>query len=192
MIRINLLPEEIGREKNVIQLIILVSLVIVAIAGGMIYYYNKNANLIEEKTAIKLQKEKELASLQQVKKELERQREVERRLKRKYAQIDKLNKKRAGPVRLLKVVAESLQGSGMIKSADGQIRAISAWLQTLENPGSALNLSGLALDYSEVANFMSSLESHNEIKEVRLVTSQKKVEEGNEFISFRLECQTRF
>ena len=80
----------------------------------------------------------------------------------------------------------------MFTSADGQIRAISAWLHTLDNPGSTLSLSGLALDYSEIANFMSSLESHNEIRDVKLVTSQKKIEGDNEFISFRLDCQTRF
>jgi Tfp pilus assembly protein PilN len=191
MIRINLLPVEVSREKN-IQVIILISLIIIAIVTGMYYYHKKNAQVIEERKAEKIKKEKELASLQQVKKELEKQREVERRLKRKYAQIDKLNKKRVGPVKLLKVVAKSLQGAEMFQSADGQVRAISAWLHTLDNPGSMLSLSGLALDYSEIANFMSSLESHNEIKDVKLVTSQKKIEGDNEFISFRIECQTRF
>jgi len=192
MIRINLLPVEIGREKNIIQLIVLISIVVVAILGGMYYYYNKNGNLIEEKKAEKIKKEKELASLQQVKKELEKQKSVEKRLKRKYAQIDKLNKKRVGPVKLLQVVAKSFDGSGILRSPEGQIRSISAWLQLLENPGNMLNLNGLALDYSEVANLMSSLKSHNEIRDVKLVTSQKKVDKGNEFISFRLECETRF
>jgi type IV pilus assembly protein PilN len=192
MIKINLLPSEVSREKNIIQMIILLSIVVITVFGGMYYYYNKNGKLIEEKQAEKIKKEKELASLQQVKIELEKQKEVEKRLKRKYAQIDKLNKKRVGPVKLLQIVAKSLQGTALLKSPDGQIRSISAWLELLENPGNMLNLNGLALDYSEVANLMSSLKSHNEIKDVKLVTSQKKVAEGNEFITFRLECETRF
>ncbi|MBU1626681.1 PilN domain-containing protein [bacterium] len=192
MIKINLLPVEIGREKNIIQLIILISLIIIIVIGGMFYYYNKNVKIIEEKKAEKVKKESELASLQQVKKELEKQKNVEKRLKRKYEQIDKLNKKRVGPLKLLNVVAKSLHGSEMFTSVDGEIRTISAWLNSLDNSENTLILTGLALDYSEIANFMSTLQSHNEIKGVKLISSQKVVEQDNEFISFKLECQTRF
>lgn len=92
----------------------------------------------------------------------------------------------------MNVVAKSLQGTEVLASEGGQIRAISLWLNNLENQGSSLILSGLALDYSEIANFMSSLQTHDEIKDVILVSSQKVIEDGNEFVSFRLECQTRF
>jgi type IV pilus assembly protein PilN len=192
MIKINLLPKDISNERSLIELIVLISIIAIAVVGGMYYYYHMNVKVIEEKLAEKAKKEKELTSLQQVKLELEKQKEIETKLKRKYAHIDRLNKRRVGPVRLLNVVAESLQGTEMLKSPDGQIRAISAWINNLENPGNVLSLNGLALDYSEIANFMSSLESHKEIKDVKLTSSQKQVNEGNELVSFKIECQTDF
>ena len=192
MIRINLLPKEISRDKSKIELVILGVLIIIGICVGMYYYYHINVKAVEAKETERMEKEKELASLQQIKFELEKQRGVEKRLKRKYAQIDKLNKKRVGPVTLLNVVSTSLQGFEQFKLPDGQMRPISAWLNNMENLGSILSISGIALDYTEVANYMSSLESHEEINNVRLVTSQKKIDEENELIQFKLECNTKF
>lgn len=176
MLKINLLPirqlkKQAKAKKELLGMLGLFILVlaILAIAGSL--QARKISGL--EVNIAKLQTEKDsytptlnkIAKLKKEKIELVRRTEI----------INKLKTDSSLTVRLLDEVANRIDNQRM-------------WLDFLQQQGSSLSLSGVALDNQTIAKFMDNLEASPFVKDVTLTASSLKNVSGKNLKSFQLAC----
>lgn len=176
MLKINLLPirqlQKHARARNEIFGFVAIFLFSLFILAGVAMLQSSKASALQAE-ATRLNQEKltydkilaEIKKLDADKKELEN----------KIGIIKQLKKESSLTVHILDEVARRLDSSRM-------------WLTTLDQQGTSLALTGIALDNKTIAAFMDSLDTSPFISDVNLSDSSLSNIAGQDLKSFALQC----
>jgi type IV pilus assembly protein PilN len=179
MIRINLLPVRKKKQRNtsIYQLVGMAAAVVLAVlvAGGVVAYYSNEVSKQEAKIK---DNDDEIARLEKIigeVKELEKQKE---RLKSQLAVIDKLEKGKRGPVRVLDELSNSIPKR--------------VWMVSFREQNGALTITGAAMDNSDISEFMRAMQKSPYFSDVNLKFSQADVREGVPVYNFEIGCKVNY
>jgi type IV pilus assembly protein PilN len=177
MIRINLLPAvhaKVAKRQWDVRFEIAVSLSVVLLAiAGCMYYSGILDGEIEVRQVEKQNKEKQLALLKDKVKQVQDFEQKKKLLEDKNRVIDELEKSRAGPVRVLDYVSQSLE-------------PLDVWLVRLNINGSNIELEGRALTNDDVVSFVNNLRRTDYFSNIRLVESRSGTESKVNLYQFKL------
>jgi type IV pilus assembly protein PilN len=179
MIRINLLPFRADRKKENIRRQVSIFLLSLAFMLIVLFYFNfslssKIGNL---NTKIK-DTQSELDKYEKINKEIAEIKKKLANLKKKMAVMDTLEANRFAPIRLMDTMTQVIVSKRM-------------WFTSLESKDANVNITGIALDNTTVADFMVRLENSGLFKEVDLKTIKRaKSQKGatSQFITFSVVC----
>src|SRR5438128_452993 len=132
-------------------------LVVLVLAGLLNVGYWYRLDVVKRDIAVKMQvaeqKNRELADVKA--RYLERQRQAEN-YKRRVDVIDQLRASQAGPVNLLNMIGNTINGTEAV------------WLNTMKDQGSSVDIEGMALSTDAVANLMSNLQKTGYFKNIEI------------------------
>lgn len=176
MVYINLLPiREIKRRTQAMQQIALYCVCLAAVLAllGMIGFYQASvaSQLQTDITSLTAEKKRYTDILAQIQK-LEEDKKL---IESKISVINELKKSSALTVRILDEVANLTPSKRL-------------WLTSLNQSGTSLQLSGMALDNQTLAGYMEQLKTSKYIDEVNLVSSSQQSVAGSNLKSFSLSC----
>jgi len=160
MIRINLLPFRAERKKENIRrqisIYVLSLALFILVAGYFFLSLNSSLAALE---ADKVAKEKDLASYAKTNKEIEQLKKKTKIIRTKLGVIQRLEKNKTGPIRLLEEIANAVPKERL-------------WLDAMNEKKGILSLSGTAMDNDTVALFMTNLEKSKHINTVDLKSTK--------------------
>jgi type IV pilus assembly protein PilN len=176
MLKINLLPirqlQKHARARNEIFGFIAIFIFSLFILGSVAMLQISKANAIQAETT-RLNQEKQ--TYDKILAEIKKLEADKKELEKKIGIIKQLKKESSLTVHVLDEVARRLDSSRM-------------WLTTLDQQGSALALTGIALDNKTIAAFMDSLDASPFISNVNLSNSSLSNVAGQDLKSFALQC----
>jgi len=159
MIRINLLgsPKPKGKKNSAVSMpsfelgnwagplaqVAVVLLIAGALNFGYWYQLDREKKSIEVQTRIAEQKNRTLSDIKVH--YLERQKQAEA-YKRRVDVIDQLRKNQSGPVALLSMISDTVNGTEAV------------WLNSMQDTGASVAIDGTALSSDAVANLISNLQ----------------------------------
>jgi type IV pilus assembly protein PilN len=179
MIRINLLPVRAKKKRNtsIYQL--------VAMSGGIVFtllvaltvhLYFERRITDQEKTIAEADAEiKRLEKIIGEVKELDQQKS---RLLNQLSVIDKLEKGKRGPVRVLDEMSTAIPKR--------------VWLSAFKESGGVLSITGAAMDNSDISEFMRALQKSVYFSDVQLKFTQADVREGVPVYNFEVGCKVNY
>ena len=178
MIRINLLPFRAARKKENVRRQVSIFLLSLAFMLIILFYFNfslgskidgLNKNIKDTKS--------ELAKYKKINNEIAQIKKKLANLKKKMAVMDTLEANRFAPIRLMDTMTQVIVPKRM-------------WFTNLQSKGKKVNISGVALDNTTVADFMVRLENSGLFKEVDLKTLKRsKSKKGQpKFKTFKVAC----
>lgn len=179
MIRINLLPvrAKTKRTKSLYQIVAMgaaLSVALIAVLTVHIYHEGK----IEEQTT-KLEGNKaEIKRLEKIigeVKELDKQKD---RLLNQLSIIDKLEKGKRGPVRVLDELSTAIPKR--------------VWLTDFRETGGALSMGGSAIDNADISEFLRALQKSQFFTDVTLKFTQAAVRDGVSVYNFEIGCKVNY
>jgi Tfp pilus assembly protein PilN len=154
-------------------------LVVILIAGALNFGYwyrldQQSKSIAKQMTAAE-QKNRELSDVKA--RYLERQRQADN-YKRRVDVIDSLRAGQAGPVNLLAMLGETVNGTEAV------------WLRSMDDTGSSVNLEGTALSTDAVANLIANLQKTGFFKTVEIKeTFQDDSIKDMQAFQFTLTCE---
>jgi Tfp pilus assembly protein PilN len=153
--------------------------VVLAIAGainaGFWYKLDREQKAIAVQTRLAEQKNRELADIKA--RYLERQRQADA-YKRRVDVIDQLRSNQTGPVPLLAMVADTVNGTEAV------------WLNTMLDQGANIAIDGTALSSDAVANLISNLQKTGFFRNIEIrETFQDPGVTDMQAFSFTLTCE---
>jgi Tfp pilus assembly protein PilN len=154
-------------------------LMVVLLAGavnfGYWYRLDRQGKSIQVQIQTADQKNRELSDVKA--RYLERQTQANS-YKRRVDVIDSLRVGQAGPVNLLAMLGETVNGTEAV------------WLRKMDDSGSSLNLEGTALSTDAVANLMANLQKTGYFKTVEIKeTFQDETIKDMQAFQFTLTCE---
>lgn len=191
MIRINLLgsPKPKGKKSvgmsmpsldlgNLGGPIVQVAAVLVvagAINAGYWYQLDQEQKSIAVNTRVAEQKNRELAGIKV--KYLERQKQADA-YKRRVDVIDQLRANQTGPVALLSMIADTVNGTEAV------------WLNSMQDQGANVAIDGTALSTDAVANLITNLQKTGFFKNIEIKESfQDESVKDMQAFQFTLTCE---
>jgi Tfp pilus assembly protein PilN len=192
MIRINLLETSKGKGKRggsgptmpAMEMgdmgspklkVLVVLLVAGALNFGYWYRLDQQSKSIAKQMAAAEQKNRELSDVKA--RYLERQRQADN-YKRRVDVIDSLRAGQAGPVNLLAMLGETVNGTEAV------------WLSKMDDTGTSVNLEGTALSTDAVANLIANLQKTGFFKTVEIKeTFQDDGIKDMQAFQFTLTCE---
>lgn len=151
-------------------------LALVAIGNGMYWYHlDREKKSIEAQMRLAEQKNRELADIKA--RYLERQKQADA-YKRRVDVIDNLRSNQSGPVNLMAMIGETINGTEAV------------WLNSMQDNGSAVAIDGMALSNDAVANLISNLQKTGYFKNIEIKESiqDEQIKEMQAF-QFTLTCE---
>src|SRR5580658_9769340 len=154
-------------------------LVVLLVAGALNFGYwyrlDRQAKSIEVQMQAALQKNRELSDVKA--KYLERQRQADN-YKRRVDVIDSLRAGQSGPVNLLAMLGQTVNGTEAV------------WLRSMDDTGASVNLEGTALSTDAVANLIANLQKTGFFKTVEIKeTFQDDTIKDMQAFQFTLTCE---
>jgi Tfp pilus assembly protein PilN len=154
-------------------------LIVVVVAGLLNYGYwhrlDSQAKSIEKQMAAAQQKNRELSDVKA--RFLERQRQADA-YKRRVDVIDQLRNSQTGPVNLLAMLGETVNGTEAV------------WLRKMDDTGPTVTLDGTALSSDAVANLIGNLQKTGFFKTVEIKeTYQDDQIKDMQAFQFTLTCE---
>jgi Tfp pilus assembly protein PilN len=194
MIRINLLENSKGKNKRAggssgpvmptmelgdmgsPKLKVLVVLLVAGLLNfGYWYRLDKQAKSIASQMAAAQQKNRELSDVKA--RFVERQKQADN-YKRRVDVIDSLRAGQAGPVNLLAMLGETINGTEAV------------WLSKMDDQGASVNLEGTALSTDAVASLIANLQKTGFFKTVEIKeTFQDDAVKDMQAFQFTLTCE---
>lgn len=179
MIRINLLPFRSDRKKENIRRQVSIFLLSLAFMLIILFYYNFSLNSKIDNLNAKIKDtNSELEKYEKINKEIAEIKKKLDNLKKKMAVMDTLEAGRFAPIRLMDAMTQVVVPKRM-------------WFTSLQSKGQRVDISGVALDNTTVADFMVRLENSGLFKEVDLKTlkrSQSTKGATSKFKTFSIVC----
>jgi type IV pilus assembly protein PilN len=149
-----------------------VGLLLVTI-GACLFYASTLDDDIEAKHVAKEGKAKQLALLKEKVKQVQDFEQKKKLLEDKNRVIDELEKSRAGPVRVLDYVSQSLE-------------PLNIWLVRLSMNGANIELEGRALTNDDIVEFVNNLRRTDYFATIRLIESRSGTEAKLNVYQFKL------
>ena len=191
MIRINLLGQSKSKNKRGAPTSMAVMevgdpgspkmkvLVVLVLAGLLNVGYWYRLDVVKRDIAAKMQvaeqKNRELADVKA--RYLERQRQAEN-YKRRVDVIDQLRASQSGPVNLLNMIGNTVNGTEAV------------WLNNMKDQGSSVDIEGMALRTDAVANLMTNLQKTGFFKNIEIKeTYQDDTFKEMQAFQFTLTCE---
>src|ERR1700686_563083 len=191
MIRINLLgsPKPKGKKGPAINMPsfdfgnlggpMIQATAVLLIAGalnvGYWYQLDRESKAIELKARVAEQKNRELADIKV--RYLERQRQADS-YKRRVDVIDQLRANQAGPVSLLAMIGDTVNGTEAV------------WLNSMQDQGASVAIDGTALSSDAVANLISNLQKTGFFRNIEIKESyQDETVKDMQAFQFTLTCE---
>jgi Tfp pilus assembly protein PilN len=191
MIRINLLgsPKPKGKKNVAVSMpsmdlgnlggplvqVAAVLLIAGAVNAGYWYTLDREKKSIEVQSRLAEQKNRELADIKVRYMERQRQAEV---YKRRVDVIDQLRNNQTGPVALLSMIADTVNGTEAV------------WLNTLQDQGANVAIDGTALSSDAVANLISNLQKTGFFRNIEIKESfQDEQIKDMQAFQFTLTCE---
>jgi type IV pilus assembly protein PilN len=179
MIRINLLPVRAKKKRNtsIYQLIAMTGGVVFAllVATTVHFYFEGRVADQEKKIADADAEIKRLEKIIGEVKELDQQKS---RLLNQLAVIDKLEKGKRGPVRVLDEMSNAIPKR--------------VWLTNFREQGGLLSMSGAAIDNADISEFMRALQKSAYFSDVQLKFTQADVRDGVNIYNFEIGCRVNY
>jgi type IV pilus assembly protein PilN len=191
MIRINLLgaPKPKGKKNVAVSMpsfelgnlggpmvqVAAVLLIAGALNFGYWYQLDRQKKSIEIQTRVAEQKNRELADIKA--RYMERQKQAEA-YKRRVDVIDQLRNNQTGPVALLAMIGDTVNGTEAV------------WLNSLQDQGANVAIDGTALSSDAVANLISNLQKTGFFKNIEIKESyQDEGVKDMQAFQFTLTCE---
>jgi type IV pilus assembly protein PilN len=191
MIRINLLgsPKPKGKKNAALSMpsfelgnlggpmvqVAAVLLIAGALNFGYWYQLDREKKEIEVQTRVAEQKNHELADIKV--RYLERQRQADS-YKRRVDVIDQLRKNQSGPVNLLSMIGDTVNGTEAV------------WLNSMQDQGASVAIDGTALSSDAVANLISNLQKTGFFRNIEIKESyQDETVKDMQAFQFTLTCE---
>ena len=192
MIRINLLgapKPKSGKKGSAVSMpsmdmggggspLIKVAAVVIlfAIANGMYWYHlDREQKSIAAQMRLAEQKNRELAEIKA--RYMERQRQADA-YKRRVDVIDNLRSNQSGPVNLMAMIGETVNGTEAV------------WLNSLQDQGANVAIDGMALSNDAVANLISNLQKTGYFRNIEIKESiQDEQIKDMQAFQFTLTCE---
>lgn len=179
MIRINLLPVRAKKKRNtsLYQLVAMAAAIVVSlgIGLGVHVYYLGQVETQEKKIADQQEEIKRLEKIIGEVKELDRQKQ---RLLSQLAVIERLEKGKRGPVRVLDEMS-----NGIPKRV---------WITSFRESGGGLTLEGAAIENADISEFMRALQKSAYFTDIQLKFTQSDVRDSVAIYTFRIECKVNY
>ena len=191
MIRINLLgsPKPKGKKGPAINMpsfdlgnmggplvqVAAVLLIAGALNAGYWYQLDREKKSIAVRALVAEQKNRELADIKV--RYLERQRQADS-YKRRVDVIDQLRANQAGPVSLLAMIGDTVNGTEAV------------WLNSMQDQGASVAIDGTALSSDAVANLISNLQKTGYFRNIEIKESyQDETVKDMQAFQFTLTCE---
>src|SRR5271155_2825101 len=166
---------DLGNLGGPIVQVTAVLLIAGAINGGYWYQLDREKKSIEVQTRVAEQKNRELADIKV--KYLARQKQAEA-YKRRVDVIDQLRANQTGPVPLLSMLADTVNGTEAV------------WLNSMQDLGPNVAIDGTALSSDAVANLISNLQKTGFFKNIEIKESfQDEGVKDMQAFQFTLTCE---
>lgn len=179
MIRINLLPVRAQKKRNtsIYQIVAMAAVVMVALVTGFTVHsvFVGKVETRQTKVAENAAEMKRLEGIIGEVNQLEKQTE---RLKNQLAVIDKLEKGKRGPVRVLDNMSESIPKR--------------VWITSFREQGGTLSLTGSAVDNADISEFMRALQRTPYFTDVNLKFTQADLKDGATVYNFEIGCKVNY
>lgn len=179
MIRINLLPVgQKRRIKTAIIQLVLISVVIVSCVGigfAWNYVYQEDITAQREKIA------KEDATISQLQKtigEVNTLKKTKAKLNERKEVIDKLQRGKTGPVRMLDDLANQIPKR--------------VWIESLSERKGVVRLEGMGLENSDISEFMRALNKSKYFTDVSLQKTSRQDSKGVSYFEFEIRAKVDF
>jgi type IV pilus assembly protein PilN len=170
-------PEMAGEGPSAVVFLAIGLVLTVIINGGFWYVLDGQSRTIDKKMAVA---NKEFDALQATKARVDQKQKLADDIKRRTDVIDKLRRDQAGPVELLRVVGDTVNGTDAV------------WLATMKDDGTNINLEGVAFSPHAVANLMANLKRTGYFKGVELKeTIQDETVKDMQAFNFTLVCEKK-
>ena len=191
MIRINLLgsPKPKGKKGPALSMpsfevgnlggpmiqVAAVLLIAGALNAGYWYQLDREKKSIEVRALVAEQKNRELAAVKV--RYLERQRQADA-YKHRVDVIDQLRANQAGPVSLLAMIGDTVNGTEAV------------WLNSMQDQGASVAIDGTALSSDAVANLISNLQKTGYFRNIEIKESyQDEAVKDMQAFQFTLTCE---
>ncbi len=166
---------EVGNLGGPLVQVAAVLLIAGALNAGYWYTLDREKKSIEVQSRLAEQKNRELADIKVRYMERQRQAEV---YKRRVDVIDQLRNNQTGPVALLSMIADTVNGTEAV------------WLNTLQDQGANVAIDGTALSSDAVANLISNLQKTGYFRNIEIKeTSQDETIKDMQAFQFTLTCE---
>ena len=179
MIRINLLPVRRKKKRNtsLAELAAMAVIVVVAsLAGlGTHVYYQSQIEAQEAKIAENAEEQKRLEKIIGEVKELEKQKA---KLASQLAVIEKLEKGKRGPVRVLDELSNAIPKR--------------VWIISFKEGGGTLSMGGTAIENADISEFMRALQKSIYFSDIQLKYTQADVKNGVPVYNFQIDCKVNY
>lgn len=152
------------------------ALIIFGLLNGVYWYHlDREKKAIAAQMRLAEQKNRELADIKA--RYLERQRQADA-YKRRVDVIDNLRQNQTGPVNLLAMIGETVNGTEAI------------WLNSMKDQGTTVDIDGMALSHDAVANLISNLQKTGYFGNIEIKESiQDEQIKDMQAFQFTLTCQ---
>jgi type IV pilus assembly protein PilN len=179
MIRINLLPVRAAAKRNtsIYQLIAMSAVVFLAVVVGATVHA-VYAKKVEERNAKVAENTAEITRLKKIIGEVNQLEKQKERLQNQLAVIDKLEKGKRGPVRVLDEMSNAVPAR--------------VWITSFREQGGNLSITGAAMDNSDISEFMRSLQRTPYFSDVSLKFTQADQREGVPVYNFEVGCKVNY
>ena len=179
MIRINMLPFRANRKKENIRRQVSILLLSLAFMLIILFYFNFSlGSKIDDINAKIKETKSDLSKYEKINKEIAQIKKKLKNLKKKIAVMNALEANRFAPIKLMDTMTKVIVPKRM-------------WFTNLQSKGQKVNISGVALDNTTVADFMVRLENSGLFKKVDLKTlkrSKSKKGKTSKFKTFKVAC----
>jgi len=151
-------------------------LIIFAVGNGAYWYHlDREQKSIAAQMRVAEQKNHELAEIKA--RYLERQKQADA-YKRRVDVIDNLRSNQSGPVNLMAMIGETVNGTEAV------------WLNSLQDQGTNVSIDGMALSNDAVANLISNLQKTGYFKNIEIKESiQDEQVKDMQAFQFTLTCE---
>lgn len=179
MIRINLLPVRAKKKRNtsIYQIVAMSAVVMVAFVGAFTVH-TVYQNKVEEREKNIAENVTEISRLQKIIGEVNELDKQKQRLLNQLAVIDKLEKGKRGPVRVL----DELSGSIPKR----------VWVTSFREVGGVLSITGSAMDNSDISEFMRAMQKTPYFSDITLKYTQADLRDGVTVYNFEVGCKVNY
>lgn len=166
---------EVGEAGSPFMKVALVLVIVAAVNAGFWYKLDQQSKVIAKNIAQAEQRNRQLADVKA--RYLERQRQAEA-YQRRVDVINQLRAGQAGPVQLLNMLGETINGTEAV------------WLNNMKDQGSSVDIEGMALSTDAVANLIANLQKTGFFRNIEIKeTYQDDQVKDMQAFQFTLTCE---